>query len=49
MLAVKHSGMSCANNSPKFPDKIYTPYYLNYNTEELIDSLYLTKENRKVA
>lgn len=30
-------------------DKIYTPYYLNYNTEELIDSLYLTKENRKVA
>lgn len=30
-------------------DKIYTPYYLNYNAEELIDSLYLTKENRKVA
>lgn len=30
-------------------DKIYTPYYLNYNTEELIDSLYLTKENKKVA
>ncbi len=30
-------------------DKIYTPYYLNYNNEELIDSLYLTKENRKVA
>lgn len=30
-------------------DKIYTPYYLNYNTEELIDSLYLMKENRKVA
>lgn len=38
------------NNDFSFDsDKLYTPYYLNYNTEELIDSLYLTKENRKVA
>ena len=26
ILAVKHNGISCANSSPKYPDKIYTPF-----------------------